>query len=148
MLSVEGDNLIQEPWLYTRQIAPYQAFCTAGEMVRFTRSVLNEGRELISGEQLRAARALAGWSQGKLAMEARVSRGVVDGYERGVRTPSRKNVEDLQAVLEREGVTFVFEADVLGVEKRWQRSSAGEAGGVETGDFESFRGTSKAEDRI
>lgn len=63
----------------------------------------------ISAAQCRAARALLGWTQHKLATEAEVSRSTVADFERNARWPITNNLASLKNVLAQNGVIFVPE---------------------------------------
>jgi len=60
---------------------------------------------MITGEQVRAARKLLGWSQEDLAGHAGMSDYTVGTFERGLR-PSENTVTVLQRALESAGVEF------------------------------------------
>jgi transcriptional regulator with XRE-family HTH domain len=70
--------------------------------------------ELITANQLRAARGLIGWSQHELAAESRVGRATIADFESGKRRPYPRTLADLQRSLESAGVEFV-NGDDLGV---------------------------------
>ena len=73
----------------------------------------------ISSAQIRAARALIGWSQSVLAKAARLSRPSVDRAERASVTPETLSV--IRMALEKAGVIFVEEnGDGPGVRLRKQ----------------------------
>jgi transcriptional regulator with XRE-family HTH domain len=76
---------------------------------------------LISGEQLKAARILAGLSQKQLAAETGRSVSSITGWESTMRTvprASRKSLEKVEAALSRYGVAlYVTPAGGYGVEK-------------------------------
>jgi transcriptional regulator with XRE-family HTH domain len=63
----------------------------------------------ITGQQVKAARALLDWTQDKLAVEIRVSPSITGHFETGKRRPSMRIVSTLQRALEATGVTFVEE---------------------------------------
>jgi transcriptional regulator with XRE-family HTH domain len=58
--------------------------------------------------QFRAARALIGWSQDRLAEEAEVGRATVGDFERGARQPIRLTMKALQQALEAAGIAFLW----------------------------------------
>ncbi len=58
--------------------------------------------------QIRAARALLGWSQDRLAAEAEVGRATVGDYERGARQPIRLSLKAMRAALEAAGIVFLW----------------------------------------
>ena len=68
----------------------------------------------ITAVQLKAARALAGWSQQELANQARVATSTVADFERGQRSPVANNLEAMRAVLEKAGITFTYGGAVVG----------------------------------
>jgi transcriptional regulator with XRE-family HTH domain len=70
--------------------------------------------DLITADQLRAARGLLGWSQKELAVEAKVGRATIADFEVGKRRPYPRTLADLQRTLEAAGVEFV-NGDDLGV---------------------------------
>ena len=61
-------------------------------------------------EQTRAARGWLGWSQSKLAEEARVGMSTLKDYEAGKRTPIANNLEAIQRALEAGGIRFTGNA--------------------------------------
>lgn len=64
---------------------------------------------MISASQIRAARALVGWTQGQLAEAAGLSLAVVNNVERNVTDPRRSTLEAIQRALENGGVEFIGE---------------------------------------
>ena len=60
-------------------------------------------------EQLRAARALLGWSQDHLARVANVSKRTIAGYELGQTSPNPSTFVSLLWALEDGGVEFIAE---------------------------------------
>jgi transcriptional regulator with XRE-family HTH domain len=72
---------------------------------------------MITGEHVKAARKLLGWSQMTLALEARVATSPVTKFERGEKRPSVLSVSTIKRSLEGAGVEFTeFEPGV------WLRS--------------------------
>jgi predicted transcriptional regulator len=61
---------------------------------------------MISGRQIRAARALLGWSRQKLCEEAGLHWNTLARLEQGAVDPRASTVETVQATLERAGVEF------------------------------------------
>lgn len=59
--------------------------------------------------QIRAARALLGWSQSQLADAARVGVATVADFERGARTPIENNLAAIRLALEHAGIRFINE---------------------------------------
>jgi transcriptional regulator with XRE-family HTH domain len=78
-------------------------------------------RRLVSGEQLKAARMLAGLSQKQLAAETGRSLSSITGWESATAaapSASRKSLEKVEAALSRFGVAlYVTPAGGYGVEK-------------------------------
>jgi transcriptional regulator with XRE-family HTH domain len=60
----------------------------------------------ISPEQSRAARALLGWPQIKLAARASLGESTVRDFEKGRRTPTVNNLAAIRGALETAGVEF------------------------------------------
>ncbi|WP_149763342.1 helix-turn-helix domain-containing protein [Neomesorhizobium albiziae] len=52
---------------------------------------------------------MLGWSQGKLAEAAAVSRTTVVDFERGIRIPHRNNLSAIRRALEAAGIEFIPE---------------------------------------
>jgi DNA-binding XRE family transcriptional regulator len=71
---------------------------------------LRKGRKMITGERVKAARKLLGWSQLALALEAGVTQGTVANFETGKKHPSVLSVSTVQAALE-SGVEFTDGAE-------------------------------------
>jgi transcriptional regulator with XRE-family HTH domain len=63
--------------------------------------------EITTPAQLRAGRALLGWTQRQLARAARVGLSTVQDAEIGKRDPITSNIEAIRRTLESGGVTFV-----------------------------------------
>jgi transcriptional regulator with XRE-family HTH domain len=61
---------------------------------------------MITGEQVRAARKLLGWSQVRLAGKSGLGDTTVKKFERGESRPSVLSVTTLQRALEAAGVEF------------------------------------------
>ncbi len=59
--------------------------------------------------QCRAARALIGWSQDKLAAESKVAKATIANFEADRRAPYERTLTDLRAALETAGIVFVAE---------------------------------------
>lgn len=62
---------------------------------------------MITARQIRAGRALLGWSQQQLADRAILSRNAVAKLERGEVDPRASTIEAVRRILEQHGVTFV-----------------------------------------
>jgi transcriptional regulator with XRE-family HTH domain len=68
---------------------------------------------MITGEQIKTARKLLGWSQMTLALEASVAQSTVAKFERGESRPSVLSVSTIKCTLEGAGVEFLeFEPGV------------------------------------
>lgn len=63
----------------------------------------------LSAAQCRAARALVGWSQDKLATESKVAKATIANFEANRRAPYDRTLADLRATLETAGVEFIPE---------------------------------------
>jgi transcriptional regulator with XRE-family HTH domain len=61
---------------------------------------------MITGEQIKAARKLLGWSQMTLALEANIEQSTVAKFERGESRPSVLTVSTIKRALEAAGVEF------------------------------------------
>lgn len=61
----------------------------------------------ISRGQCRAARALLGWNQERLAVMANIGKQTVADYERGARQPIRNNMNAIKGALESAGIKFI-----------------------------------------
>src|SRR5579872_1183491 len=60
----------------------------------------------INSAQLKAARALAGWSQKDLAIEAKIAQSTVADFERGSRTPHPNNIQAIIDAFECIGISI------------------------------------------
>lgn len=83
----------------------------------------------ITVQQFRAARGFLGWSQQELAARARVSRGVVAGFELGTSSPQPRVMEDLVEAFEAAGIVFLQPREGehgLGVAVKWGAALAEE----------------------
>jgi transcriptional regulator with XRE-family HTH domain len=61
---------------------------------------------MITGEQIKAARKLLGWSQMTLALEAGLEQSTVANFETGKTRPSVLSVSSIRRALEGAGVGF------------------------------------------
>ena len=61
---------------------------------------------MITGEQVKAARKLLGWSQMKLASEANIDPSIIGKFEVGKKRPSVLSVQTIKRALEHAGVDF------------------------------------------
>lgn len=79
---------------------------------------------ILPGDLIRAARALLGWSQEKLAMESGITAKSLRDIESGTRRPTRKTNGQIRAVLERENVQFIAAnhdgSEIVGAGVRWR----------------------------
>lgn len=64
---------------------------------------------MISARQIRAARAMVGWTQERLAETAGLSLAVVNNVERDVTDPRRSTLDAIQKALETAGIEFLAE---------------------------------------
>lgn len=67
----------------------------------------DHGRQQLTAAQVRAARALLGWSQVELATRASVAVPTVTQFERGNRMPTRAVAAAIRSALEVAGVEFI-----------------------------------------
>jgi transcriptional regulator with XRE-family HTH domain len=65
-------------------------------------------------EQVRAARAMLGWSQNDLAGRASVAKQTLADFERGARTPYPRTLDDIREALEVGGILFFGEDEAGG----------------------------------
>jgi transcriptional regulator with XRE-family HTH domain len=66
---------------------------------------------VISGRQIRAARALLGWKQSELAKAARISEITIKNVERGVTDARGSTLAAIQAAFNKKGVIFLDAGD-------------------------------------
>ena len=71
-----------------------------------------------SPRQIKAARALVGWTMPDLAEASGVSRSTIADYERAARTPTADSVKDMAEALERVGVEFLPDGVRLDASRR------------------------------
>ena len=82
---------------------------------------------MIEAAQVRAARALIGWSQTKLAETAGVSLSIVERFEAGAPEPiADEAVAKMRAALEAAGVVFLPKDDGGGIGVRLREALEGE----------------------
>ena len=62
---------------------------------------------MITGGQLRAARALLDWKQEDLASRSGVAAQTIRLFELGKRAPYRQTIDQLEAALEQAGIQFI-----------------------------------------
>ena len=65
-----------------------------------------QGREVITGQQIRAARELLGWTPYRLAPRAGIGHTLLRRLEAGARVPDEASAGRLRAALEEAGVIF------------------------------------------
>ncbi len=82
----------------------------------------------ITIRQLRAARALLGWTQQELASRANVSPSTIADFERGKRSPVPNNLEAMKSALENGGIAFLSGGAVTGVPSQAQNAALSPAG--------------------
>jgi transcriptional regulator with XRE-family HTH domain len=66
---------------------------------------------MITGAQIRAARALIGWKQSELAEQSGVSEISIKNIERGATDPRASTLQAVQAAFDRAGVVFLESGD-------------------------------------
>jgi transcriptional regulator with XRE-family HTH domain len=69
----------------------------------------NGTKSAISAGQARAARAILGWTQDRLAQSADVPKRTLARFELGEGSPHRRTVEAIRTALESAGVEFIAE---------------------------------------
>lgn len=62
---------------------------------------------MITGEQIRAARAMLDWTRFDLAHESGVGHATVQNFERGWYNPTQINVDKIVQAFLRQGVEFI-----------------------------------------
>jgi len=75
----------------------------------------------LTADQARAARALLGWSQQRLAQEAKVAKQTIADFERGARLPYERTLRDIQLTLEVAGIEFLQQDGQYGVGVRFKQ---------------------------
>lgn len=70
---------------------------------------------MITGSQLRAARALLDWTQDDLASTAGVTARTVRFFEAGTHRPYEQTVRQLRIALEKAGIEFLESEAAIGV---------------------------------
>ena len=70
-----------------------------------------EGERKIFAAKLRAARAILGWSQGKLAERAGLTQRAVHKLEQGETEPRRMTIHSIEQIWQEEGLVFETTAD-------------------------------------
>src|SRR5689334_5577785 len=69
---------------------------------------------ILSPQQVRAARALLAWSQEDLARAVHIGASTLADFERGHRTPIANNAEAMRIALETAGISFLPGGAVVG----------------------------------
>ena len=64
---------------------------------------------MITGSQIRAARALLGWSQAKLCEAAEISRATLNDIENDTRDPRKSSLTTVWRALKAAGIEFIDE---------------------------------------
>ena len=77
----------------------------------------------ISAAQMRAGRALLGWSQADLAKRANVGPSTVADFERGQRTPIANTAAAMKSALEEAGITFQPGGAIVGPAPTMRRAA-------------------------
>jgi len=67
----------------------------------------------VTPRQCRAARALLGWKQNRLAYQAGISLSAVAQFEGGQRRTYPRNIEAMESALNRAGVRFIRTSGVI-----------------------------------
>jgi transcriptional regulator with XRE-family HTH domain len=82
---------------------------------------------MIEGAQVRAARALIGWSQAKLAETANVPMSTVERFEtKAPDRPAEEAIDKMRAALESAGVVFIPKDGGGGIGVRMREALEGE----------------------
>ncbi|TIW23234.1 MAG: helix-turn-helix transcriptional regulator [Mesorhizobium sp.] len=68
-----------------------------------------DSQDLLSAEQVRAARVLLNWSRVRLAAKSNLSEATIIEFENGIRKPNPRNVAAMRRVLEGAGISFTAE---------------------------------------
>ena len=104
----QGANLA--PALTTRPCSNHPAFPVLSTLGGARREVDgDEGaqrREVITGQQIRAARELLGWTPYRLAPRAGIGHTLLRQFEAGAKVPDEESAARLKAALEEAGVIF------------------------------------------
>ncbi|MER8433684.1 helix-turn-helix domain-containing protein [Mesorhizobium caraganae] len=66
-------------------------------------------RNLLSADQLRAARSLLNWSRVRLGAKANLSEMTISDFENGVRKPRPRNIAAMRQAFEDAGIVFTVE---------------------------------------
>jgi DNA-binding XRE family transcriptional regulator len=66
---------------------------------------------IMTNQQMKAARAWLDLSQDDLSEKSGVTRRTIQDFESGKRDPQSRTLRDLQQVLERQGIEFIFSGE-------------------------------------
>jgi transcriptional regulator with XRE-family HTH domain len=78
----------------------------------------------LTSAQVKAARALVGWSQGDLARASQLAASTIADFERGQRTPVANNLSAMRTALESAGVQFRAGGAVVGPTRKPTKAAA------------------------
>ena len=70
---------------------------------------------MVNADQIRAARALLGWSQEDLATRTSLTSRTIINAESGEHRISESTLQEIERVIEDEGITFVTTPEGVGV---------------------------------
>src|SRR5215216_747814 len=73
-----------------------------------------QGRKVITGQRIKAARELLGWTRYRLAPRAGIGHTLLRQFEAGARVPDEASAGRLRAALEEAGVIFTADGVKLG----------------------------------
>jgi transcriptional regulator with XRE-family HTH domain len=76
---------------------------------------------MVTASQLRAARALLGWSRAELAKKSGVAAPTITDFELKGADARQGTVQKWVIAFAKEGVEFTFEADDVGAGVRWKK---------------------------
>lgn len=82
---------------------------------------------LVQPGQIRAARALLGWTQSEAARACRVGSATLARLERGERVPGSRTLDDIVAAFQSHGISFFADELECGVALRNRRNTEPEA---------------------
>ncbi|RWD64284.1 MAG: helix-turn-helix transcriptional regulator [Mesorhizobium sp.] len=72
-----------------------------------------DSRDLLTGEQSKAARALLNWSRVRLAAKADLSEPTIIEFENGFRPPNPRHIAAIRQAFEDAGIVFTLEGPSL-----------------------------------
>lgn len=76
-------------------------------MANITQIAQNEAVNAIDGQLCIAARAMLGWSQERLRLEAGIARRTISDFEKEQRRPHSRIIRDIVSKLYENGIVFV-----------------------------------------